>query len=571
MASSVSYKFKSQKNESKIAFDGTGISVFDLKKEMILANNFGKAVDFDLLLYDQAGKEYTDDNFIIPRSSSVVAKRMPASKPGKGRAANYTAGKIAQSTDRRNDQPQPTPMATSWRRTNIGSMSKRFDGKDEKIAANKPPQTDPTPRPAPENDEQARIRAMFQATSEHWEETQERMKHATPIFTSRGGGPKRPLPPQQQFPLEPRPLPPGYICHRCNKKGHWIHDCPTNDDRDFDNRPRVKKTTGIPRSFLKSVELTGDTPQPGVMITPEGGFVVAQPDSETWKKQTARRPGMTEVELRERPPSDPTLQCPICNKLFREAVKTPCCSKTFCEECVQTHLLERDFSCPGCQEKISTLDMLIPDVVTRGHVKNYTEEEIAKSEEAANDLSEIGKTSKSPELGDTQTNSGQADGEEFYDAQPGLSNTPTMPLQDDIPSLQAQMAQLMIMMQSPAILPQVRMQLDIQFQELSMRLNQLQVQHQQFYSGMGGGPIMGMGTGMALNMTMGGMDGMLNNNYVGGNRTSGYQRFHQQPQNEAESPYQRLPVNPRRRLQKRDRPEEFLEANGIQKIPRFYG
>lgn len=56
MASSVSYKFKSQKNESKIAFDGTGISVFDLKKEIILANTFGKAVDFDLLLFDSAGK-----------------------------------------------------------------------------------------------------------------------------------------------------------------------------------------------------------------------------------------------------------------------------------------------------------------------------------------------------------------------------------------------------------------------------------------------------------------------------------------------------------------------------------
>ena len=100
---------------------------------------------------------------------------------------------------------------------------------------------------------------------------------------------------------------------------------------------------------------------------------------------------MTEAELRERPPSDSTLQCPICSKLLREAVKTPCCSKTFCEECAQTHLLERDFSCPGCQKKISSLDMLIPDNATRNRVKKYTEEEIAKSEEAANAASETGK------------------------------------------------------------------------------------------------------------------------------------------------------------------------------------
>ena len=51
MASSVYYKFKSQKDESKIKFDGTGISVFDLKKEIIIANNL-KANDFDLLVFD---------------------------------------------------------------------------------------------------------------------------------------------------------------------------------------------------------------------------------------------------------------------------------------------------------------------------------------------------------------------------------------------------------------------------------------------------------------------------------------------------------------------------------------
>lgn len=51
MASSVFYKFKSQRDESRVSFDGTGISVFDLKKEIILANNL-KANDFDLHIYD---------------------------------------------------------------------------------------------------------------------------------------------------------------------------------------------------------------------------------------------------------------------------------------------------------------------------------------------------------------------------------------------------------------------------------------------------------------------------------------------------------------------------------------
>jgi protein MPE1 len=55
MASSVFYRFKSQRDESRITFDGTGISVFDLKKEIILANNLSKATDYDLHLYTQSG------------------------------------------------------------------------------------------------------------------------------------------------------------------------------------------------------------------------------------------------------------------------------------------------------------------------------------------------------------------------------------------------------------------------------------------------------------------------------------------------------------------------------------
>jgi hypothetical protein len=62
--------------------------------------------------------------------------------------------------------------------------------------------------------------------------------------------------------------------------GHWIQDCPTNNDREFDHRPRIKRTTGIPRSMLKAVENPNIAELgQGVMVTPDGGYVVAQPDS----------------------------------------------------------------------------------------------------------------------------------------------------------------------------------------------------------------------------------------------------------------------------------------------------
>jgi len=57
MASSVFYKWASRKDELRVTFDGTGISVFDLKREIILSNNMSKANDFDLYIYDTASKQ----------------------------------------------------------------------------------------------------------------------------------------------------------------------------------------------------------------------------------------------------------------------------------------------------------------------------------------------------------------------------------------------------------------------------------------------------------------------------------------------------------------------------------
>lgn len=59
MASSVFYRFNSRKDESRVTFDGTGISVFDLKRDIILAHNLAKANDFDLKVIDGDSKEGT--------------------------------------------------------------------------------------------------------------------------------------------------------------------------------------------------------------------------------------------------------------------------------------------------------------------------------------------------------------------------------------------------------------------------------------------------------------------------------------------------------------------------------
>lgn len=58
MASAVYYKFKSQKEPSRVLFEGTGISVFDLKKEILLENKLvDTASNFDLEISNPDTKE----------------------------------------------------------------------------------------------------------------------------------------------------------------------------------------------------------------------------------------------------------------------------------------------------------------------------------------------------------------------------------------------------------------------------------------------------------------------------------------------------------------------------------
>ncbi|CAJ0843761.1 14347_t:CDS:2, partial [Entrophospora sp. SA101] len=91
MSSQLYYKFKSAKDYDSITFDGLGISVFDVKKEILIAKKL-KGNDFDLVIsHAESSEEYSDDNAIIPRNTPIVVRRVPT-KPGKGTANRYLEG-----------------------------------------------------------------------------------------------------------------------------------------------------------------------------------------------------------------------------------------------------------------------------------------------------------------------------------------------------------------------------------------------------------------------------------------------------------------------------------------------
>ncbi|KAF7982545.1 hypothetical protein HWV62_27514 [Athelia sp. TMB] len=567
MASSVFYKFKSQREESRVTFDGTGISVFDLKKEIILANNLGKANDFDLFVYDtSSNEEYKDDSTLIPRGTSLIVKRMPAVRAGKGKAAMYIAG-VGNSTPSSEPVQRPgSHVAGGGPTWHKGAMSKRFDGKEEP-PLNKTPTTTTSGSAAAKDDEQAAMAAMFQAQTANWEETQEKMSQLVSrpsaslrIYTQpRGGGfagrggAAKPHTPQVGHHNQPdRPLPASYVCYRCGQKGHWIHDCPTNNDREFDNKPRIKRTTGIPRSFLKTVDNpnTGGITQ-GVMVTPEGGYVIAQPDSAAWQKQVTRTKGLTAAEVRERTPTDSALVCPIDNKLFRDAVKTPCCGTLYCEECIQTHLLERDFLCPNCGKKITSLDKVVMDKPTRTKVLDYIDRIIEDSKKegdeengSATGSAPVGEKSNTPDIYG-------ADQEFYSDQQPGGNLDMSKMIVESIPQLQASVAQLSVMLQNPSLPNQLRQTTQMQYQELQMQLQQAQ----------NIAATLAMATGFQQQQVQQ-QQHQQRSQAVGNNFQQNWNNnFTNQQPVAQDSAYQRLPVNNRRHL-KRDRPSDFLEVGG---------
>lgn len=91
---------------------------------------------------------------------------------------------------------------------------------------------------------------------------------------------------------------------------------------------------------------------------------------------------MTGADVRDQQPLDGALSCPICKKLVWEAVRTPCCDVAYCEECIQTNLLEHAFECPSCESKVASLDKLKEDPDLRAKVKTYVEGEIERSKKS---------------------------------------------------------------------------------------------------------------------------------------------------------------------------------------------
>ncbi|XP_011291827.2 E3 ubiquitin-protein ligase RBBP6 isoform X1 [Musca domestica] len=280
---SVHYKFKSTLDYDTITFDGLHISVADLKKAILQQKRLSKITDFDLQIINaQTKEEYPHDTSLIPKNTSLIISRVPLTNQAK------------KSWDTANKPIQPRIVPKPVEKTDF-DLSKMEGSEEEKIQA-----------------------MMMQSTAEYDPKSYQKIRG----FSQTGE------------------VPPTYRCNKCKKGGHWIKNCPFNISKEH---TEVKRTTGIPKSFI-------DKDERALMIESQ------EPLLEEEKKQEI--------------PED--LVCGICNDLFVDAVMIPCCGSSFCDDCVRTALLEsEDNECPDCKEKGSSPGSLIPNRFLRNSVNAF--------------------------------------------------------------------------------------------------------------------------------------------------------------------------------------------------------
>lgn len=133
-------------------------------------------------LFANIVSEYTDDTEIIPKDSTVLARRLPAAVPGKGRAARYVSGKPPVSA-----KPNNTAAKSQYAAAMDNAMT-----------------------------EQERLAVTLQMTDAQWEQKQEEMAHENRVS----------IPGQKHATKKaniPAGEPPhGYICFRCMKRGKLV-------------------------------------------------------------------------------------------------------------------------------------------------------------------------------------------------------------------------------------------------------------------------------------------------------------------------------------------------------------
>ena len=227
---SVRYKFKNDLEFSTLPCDGWDVSLRDLKKAVVRAKKLGRITDFDLVVTnEQTSQVYNNDDDLIPKNSTLIVARHPLQS---GQKRVWEEEKLPITSNSTVSSTTATNKGTSASSAISGGAFKKHDTEAESAT------------------EADKIDAMMDEStkmyaSENWQNLRGRGRGSWGRGKL-GGAP-----------------PPTYICASCNEAGHWRGDCPRGGKGLGQD---IKRTTGIPRSFLTPVAAG----TPGAKMTPTG-------------------------------------------------------------------------------------------------------------------------------------------------------------------------------------------------------------------------------------------------------------------------------------------------------------
>jgi protein MPE1 len=119
-----------------------------------------------------------------------------------------------------------------------------------------------------------------------------------------------------------------------------------------------------------------------LMLDSDGRHVLAKTDDATWAKHLekvkASEAAQEKAGYGDKDLESSGLECPIDKRLFVDPMKTPCCGKTYCNDCITNALIDSDLTCPGCETENIILEELKPDDEMKKKIKQY---EIGKAAE----------------------------------------------------------------------------------------------------------------------------------------------------------------------------------------------
>ncbi|MBN3296702.1 RBBP6 ligase, partial [Amia calva] len=344
----VHYKFSSRLTYDMVRFEGLHITLSDLKRQIMACEKL-KAKRCGLQVSNaQTEEEYTDDGALIPRNSSVIIRRVPVW------GVKATRNTCVLNHSKPSSGPSKAVRKKLTTLVNwilpilqISDLTEANVSEEDKISA-----------------------MMFQSTHQY---------HPIHCFVlvfsiikafelCRSGQLIVNVVCLTSYVKDPEGTPPpNYTCFRCGVKGHYIRNCPTIGDPDFKPLPRIRKSAGIPRSFLVEVS---DSSVKGAMLTSTGSYAIptiAMEAYATGKKE--KHPFLVQEQSSPPTEGDPVpaeLLCLLCEELLVDAVVIPCCGTNYCDECIRTCLIDSDeHECPTCHKLGVSPDSLEANQVLR--------------------------------------------------------------------------------------------------------------------------------------------------------------------------------------------------------------